>query len=106
MAQATQTVEKKGFSEDIALPQGVTASLDGPVLVIRGKSGELRYSFLSKKVSIGVEGNAIRITAKFNDKPTKKLFGSVRAHIKNKIAGVQEPHTYEMKICSGHFPMN
>jgi len=30
---------------------------------------------------------------------------TIAAHIRNMISGVKEKFTYELKICSGHFPM-
>lgn len=33
------------------------------------------------------------------------LLGSLGAHLRNAIQGVQQLHQYKLRICSGHFPM-
>src|SRR3989338_3424734 len=39
-------------------------------------------------------------------KREKKDVNSFAAHIRNTVKGVQTPHVYRLKICSGHFPMS
>jgi large subunit ribosomal protein L6 len=46
------------------------------------------------------------LESKKSSKMEKKVIHSFAAHIKNMFKGVQEPHVYKLKICSGHFPMN
>jgi large subunit ribosomal protein L6 len=36
----------------------------------------------------------------------KRSARTMEAHIKNMFKGVQNGHTYRLKICSGHFPMS
>ena len=36
----------------------------------------------------------------------KKIINTYEAHLKNMLKGVQETFKYEVKVCSGHFPMN
>ena len=34
------------------------------------------------------------------------ILGTLKSHINNMVKGVKEGFDYELKICSGHFPMN
>ena len=48
----------------------------------------------------------IIVTAAKINQNNKKQLKTNAAHIKNMIRGAVEGHTYTLKICSGHFPMN
>lgn len=39
-------------------------------------------------------------------KREKTIVGAFWSHARNLVKGVQELHIYNLKICSGHFPMN
>ncbi len=91
---------------EIELVGGVTASQDGFLLVIKGQKSETKREFTHPRISVAVKGNKIVLDAEKATKREKKIMNSFEAHIKNMIQGVQEPHLYKLKICSGHFPMN
>ncbi|PIZ52116.1 50S ribosomal protein L6 [Candidatus Woesearchaeota archaeon CG_4_10_14_0_2_um_filter_33_13] len=99
---------KIDLREEIELPNGVTAVVDPitKVVKIKGSKEEIDRAFLHPKVKINLEGNKIILVAEKATKREKTMLGSYYAHINNMIKGVQEPHTYKLKICSGHFPMN
>lgn len=98
---------KKGAIEDIIeIPAGVEVKLDDGVLTLKSGKNEASKKLASEKVKVELDGNKLKLVTKKSSKKEKKLIGSFRAHIKNLIAGVKEPHAYRLKICSGHFPMN
>lgn len=98
---------KKGAIEAIIeIPGGIEAKLDGGILTLKSAKNEASKKLTSEKIKLVLDGNKLKLTAKKSSKKEKKLIGSFRAHIKNLIEGVKEPHVYKMKICSGHFPMN
>ncbi len=88
------------------MPAGVSAQLSTASLKIKGPKGEAQRVFLHPKVNISLDGNKVVLEAPKGTKREKKMIGSFSSHIKNMIKGVQEPHLYKLKICSGHFPMN
>ncbi len=98
-------MKQENYTEEIELPEGITASYELGVLSIKGPKGKLKKGLLSPKLRIEA-GTSIKIIADLLTKREKKLVGTFRAHIKNMIKGVTEGHTYKLKICSGHFPMN
>lgn len=96
-----EIIEKK-----IGVPQGVNISVDGMNLSVKGPKGEVKRHIKNPKIIISQEGETLSVSAKDATKKEKKEVYTYTAHIKNIFKGVTEGHTYELKICSGHFPMN
>jgi len=97
---------KKTIDYEVALPHGVQATLDGRDLIVKGPKGETRRTLLQPGVSIVVEGTLVRVKAVTASKREKRHAGSISAHIKNMIEGVQTPFQFKLKVCASHFPMN
>jgi large subunit ribosomal protein L6 len=97
---------KEELKESIELPENVSAKLEGTVLTLSGPKGEVSRGFAHPKVTVEATGNTISLSVTKSTRREKKIFGAFIAHIKNSVTGVQEPHVYKLKICSGHFPMN
>ena len=99
--------EGKGkILKDIELPNGIGASIHNNTLVIKSQSDEVSKEFKQRNISITVHDNKITLESERSVKEDKKIIGSVAAHIRNMLSGVQQKHMYILKICSGHFPMN
>lgn len=98
---------KKGkIARSIELPSGVKASVTGRTLLIKGTKGEVRREIKQRNVSIQANDTTIVLESKSETKKDKKTIGSLAAHIKNMIIGSVQNHTYVLKVCSGHFPIN
>ena len=91
--------------EVIHVPQGVTVTLTGNSLKVKGKSGELVRDFPGRMLQIVKEGNDVVVRADLPRKKTRSLVGTYAAHLRNMVQGVQEPFEYKMKICYSHFPI-
>lgn len=89
----------------IEINDGVEIKIDGNIMSVKGPNGELTRSFAHPAVKIVVEGKEVILTSPSLRK-AKKMANTFRAHIENMIKGVTEGFEYELKICSGHFPMN
>lgn len=97
---------KMGLREEIALPQGVTASLSQGVLKLSGPKGDSSRPVSGQNAVVAVEKDSIvAITTSKGSKREKKVVGSLRAHIYNMVKGVTEGHTYKLKMCFTHFPI-
>ncbi len=106
MMKKPETKRTEKIVSEIELPETVSTIFDGQHITIKGAKGEVKKPIKTHKIQIKVEGKKI-IIGSFG-KPTKKnkkLLGSLVAHIKNMIKGVQQNHVYVLRICSGHFPM-
>tara|TARA_Y100000310_G_C20501310_1_gene724140 strand:- start:265 stop:810 length:546 start_codon:yes stop_codon:yes gene_type:complete len=97
---------KEEITKEIELSEGVTAQLEDSSLKVKGPKGEVERNFTHPKVDIKIEGHKIILHGSKATKREKTLIGAFESHIKNMVQGVQEPHIYKLKICSGHFPMN
>jgi large subunit ribosomal protein L6 len=96
----------KPMNMEIELPSGINAKVEANRVQLTGQKGEVKRDFSDKDIEIKNEGNKIFLNASKPGKRNKKRIKSYIAHIKNMIKGCSEGHTYVLKICSGHFPMN
>ena len=96
----------KKYQDELELPKGVHAAyLDG-VCTIKGSKGEIKRKLLHPRIQISVAGDKILFVVGHYTRREKMVLGSFVSHLKNMISGVQEPYTYKLKVCSGHFPIN
>lgn len=97
---------KEKITSSIELLEGISASMDGQTLVIKGPKDEVRREIRQRTLSVKTNGPKITIESKGGTKRDKKIIGSLVAHIKNMVKGSTHNHTYILKVCSGHFPIN
>ena len=100
-----QKKENIGMKTEIKLPNGVTASMHESVLTMKGPKGEVTRNFFSPLVKINLNGNTIEMHSRSNKRKFSRVFYTLNAHITNIIKGVTEGFVYELKVCSGHFPI-
>jgi large subunit ribosomal protein L6 len=96
---------KQDFKESVALPAGVTASLAGVSVTIKGPKGTVSRVFREKGLLIKTEPGAVMFEVSGGTKREKRVLYSTVAHVRNMVKGVQNPYVYKLKICSSHFPM-
>ncbi len=96
----------KELNEDVEIPEGLQVTVEHTDMTVKGPKGEVKKTFKMPYITYKVEDNLLKIYAKRGTKREKKLVFTLKAHLKNMFQGVQEPHVYRLKICSGHFPMN
>ena len=96
---------KKDLREEIEIPQEINASIDDDEIIMKKDDKELRRR-LEGKVEIKMEGNKIILEANKSTKNEKKIYGTMKAHIRNMIKGLTEGFKYKLQIANVHFPMN
>jgi len=96
---------KKALSQEIEIPEGVEANVEGNKLIVKGAEGENSREFNIGKINFEKKDNKIILSHKKATKKEKKIINTLAAHIANMIKGVQEKFEYKLKICSSHFPM-
>lgn len=94
------------INERIPIPEGVTVSVNGFTVTVKGPQGELSRVLQSRGVTIALEGKDLVISAQQVTKTQKNMLFTFKAHLKNMLLGAMEGYTYKLKICSGHFPMS
>lgn len=73
----------------LTIPAGVTVTVDGTTLTVKGPKGELTNTF-DKSMEIVVEDNKLTVKRANETKRVKSLHGTTNALIANMIKGVSE----------------
>ncbi len=98
---------KTKIDDLLEFPKDVQVNINDEILTFKGIKGEVSRNFRDKDISIKKEEEEkLRITCGKATKREKARLYSYKAHIKNMVKGVMEGHTYQLKICSSHFPVN
>jgi len=79
----------------VALPKGVTASVDGAAVTVKGAKGALTLPVRSG-LSVVQEGEAVRVVVAERTRESLMHAGSLRAHLANIVRGVSQG--YERKL--------
>ncbi len=93
------------IKEEITVPESVKATLEDNAITITGEKGTLTRAFAHPKLTITVKGAMITIECKNPRRKDKAFTGTVVAHLKNMIRGVNEGFEYTMKTVYSHFPI-
>ena len=81
----------------IAVPAGVTITLNGQNVVVKGKNGELTLN-VNPAVEIVVDGNVVRTTPRDGFDNADAQAGTARALINNLVTGVAEGYTRKLEL--------
>jgi len=81
----------------VALPQGVTADLQGRDLKVKGPKGELEMVFVDE-VLAELENDAITVTPRDKTKRSRSMWGMKRTMVENLFQGVTEGFSVALEI--------
>lgn len=81
----------------IPIPSGTNVTLDGALLKVKGKLGELSMT-LHDDVECKVEGNELMISPRGQHKRARAMWGTYRAQAANMVHGVSEGWTRNLEI--------
>ena len=81
----------------IAIPAGVTVTLDGNVITVKGAKETLTRE-LHPNMQIAVENNEIVVTRPNDEKQNRALHGLTRTLIHNMVVGVTEGFKKELDV--------
>ena len=82
--------------EPVAIPAGVTATVDGQKVTVKGKLGELSY-VMHDGVTAKVEGDKILLSCE-DDKKYGNFHGLARALVHNYVVGVSAGYMKQLVI--------
>ncbi|HYB45150.1 MAG TPA: 50S ribosomal protein L6 [Nitrososphaerales archaeon] len=99
---STSAVEERA----VQVPSDVKASLDGRLLVVKGKLGENRKDFQKINVNLSVLGNRIVVTPFSAKKKDNVVINTVLSIIQNMVTGVTKGFKYKVKVVYAHFPIS
>lgn len=81
----------------IEIPKEVTANVAMPMVQLKGPKGEVSYT-IPQGISVAMEEGQLKVSTHRNDKPTRSLFGFVRAHLANQITGITKGFTKTLEM--------
>ena len=81
----------------VALPSGVSASLSGQTIEIKGPKGARTFS-VNDDVTIAIEEDKVSVTPRSNSKRARQQWGMSRTMIANLVTGVSEGFKKELEI--------
>ncbi len=81
----------------IALPQGVEVKVDGNVVTVKGKLGELTQE-LKSDITVKIEDGTLKVARPSDSKDHRAAHGLYRALINNMIEGVTKGYTKELEL--------
>ena len=81
----------------IVMPEGVTATVNGNNIVVKGQKGELSYNF-DKDMKVVVEGQEIKVSRPDDTQEHRALHGTTRANIHNMVVGVHDGYEKVLEI--------
>ena len=96
----------KNYKEELEIPEGTTAHMQSKMLTVSKAKHTLKREFKDPRLKMRIESNKIVIEIATFTRKEKMLVGTVVAHLKNMMKGVNDPYVYKLKVCAGHFPMN
>jgi large subunit ribosomal protein L6 len=81
----------------VALPKGVTASVEGKTVKVKGPKGELKVTIVPEvDVSMGADG--ITLTPREGMENARAMWGMSRTLVNNLVVGVTEGFTSKLEI--------
>ena len=81
----------------VELPKGVTVSLEGQTLKVKGPKGELERT-LHSEMQIAVEGNTVTVNRPSDEANHKALHGLTRTLVANMVEGVSTGFKKQLDI--------
>ena len=81
----------------VAVPAGVTASVTGQHVRVKGAQGELSFS-APEEVVVAMDNGQITVTPKGQDKRSRAMWGMSRAQVANLMVGVSSGFERKLEI--------
>lgn len=81
----------------VAVPAGVTASVTGQHVKVKGAKGELSFS-APEEVVVAMDNGQITVTPKGQDKRSRAMWGMSRAQVANLMVGVSTGFEKKLEI--------
>lgn len=83
--------------EPVEIPSGVEVRIDGMLVTVKGKLGELSTT-LTEDVLVSQEESQVTVKPVNNGKRARMMWGTARSQIQNLVTGVTDGFTYNMEI--------
>ena len=81
----------------VAIPEGVEIKVDGSIVTVKGKKGELKQA-IDKDMKLNIENGELTIERPTEQKRHKALHGLYRSLIANMVEGVSNGYKKELEL--------
>ncbi|WP_145104747.1 50S ribosomal protein L6 [Cereibacter sediminicola] len=81
----------------VPLPKGVTASISGQTVEVKGPKGTRTFS-ATDDVTIALEEGSVKVTPRGTSKRARQQWGMVRSQVENLVTGVTSGFKKELEI--------
>ena len=81
----------------VTIPSGVTASVDGQTIKMKGPKGQLQF-VVHDDVEVKLDKNMVRVTPRVETNRARALYGTARAQIANLVDGVTKGFEKKLEI--------
>ncbi|WP_075996200.1 50S ribosomal protein L6 [Salaquimonas pukyongi] len=81
----------------VAVPDGVTASVDGQTVTAKGPKGELNF-VVNEEVIVKMDDDGIKVDPRDQSKDARSKWGMSRTQIENIMTGVSEGFSKSLEI--------
>ena len=81
----------------IDIPAGVTISVDGQDVAVKGPKGELTLT-VARPIEVAVEENQVLVTRPDDERDSRSLHGLTRTLINNMVVGVTQGYEKKLEI--------
>ncbi|MBX4196607.1 50S ribosomal protein L6 [Candidatus Pacearchaeota archaeon] len=96
---------KLKFTEKLPLPSDIECSVEGRTITCKKGSLSLSKPISLSSIRAKVEENHLVFECDKANKSHVKVIRSYMAHVRNMIAGLNEPFVYILQAANVHFPM-
>ena len=81
----------------IILPKGVTVTVNGSLVTVKGPKGELKQT-INPSISVKVEDGQVALSRPDDERENRKMHGLYRALIHNMVVGVSEGYKKTLEL--------
>jgi large subunit ribosomal protein L6 len=81
----------------VPVPSGVTATVDGQLVKVKGAKGELSFR-VPEKVSVVLDDGAVKVDPRDGTKEARALWGTSRAQVASLVQGVSQGFEKKLEI--------
>jgi large subunit ribosomal protein L6 len=83
--------------KSVLIPAGVTASVSGQSVAVKGPKGELK-ALLNELVTAKLDNGGIEVVPRDETKPARSCWGMSRTMVQNMVTGVTKGYTKNLEI--------
>ena len=81
----------------VSVPSGVTATVDGQTVKMKGSKGELSF-VVPEEVTVALENGAVSVNPRDDSKVARAMWGMSRAQVANLVEGVSKGFEKRLEI--------